>query len=370
MVLYLGLIALSGLLFPITKKQHYKLYMLIIAGLLAVLAYHIGFESSSDLYRHFSSIDDMRGRTIQGIIEYTIVHKNPLTQILYAVFSRFPDNRLMVGTVTFVSYILMFDTINCISEDNNLAWQDMFALTLYVLLTFNFYLLVNCIRMWLAFAVFFRCLYEESIRKRHKLFCWIIYLALIFFHYGTLFMILSRIMAMIISNFRSKELNVRNLVLSILGLILLIVLAWYLLGSESVLSQVVQSKYDSYESYATRGTWQTIIGWIRILIAVLPVIFYRHFGGLLDIEKEYVFTILILFFANVWQYKNYVMVLRFGDAFVLAPLAIWGYLLSQKEYPFSLRCLSKYEFLVITCSIVCFGAICFFCYNRYMYFVF
>lgn len=361
MFYYIAVLGIAIILNPFFKKENYRIYGVVITVMLAFLAYHIEVLPTSDLTRHFSNIDMYRSMNFTKALSVCLSKDNPMTHIVFFIFSRFEDDRIFPAVMVFISYLLMINLICNACEDMKLE-KNIYNLCLaFLLLNYNFYLLTNAIRMWFVFSVFFYCLYEESVRKKHRIFCWIIYCLLVLFHYASLILVLCRFVSFVTKGSLSSS---RKLLISILAVIALVLIVLYI--STTDFSIFVMEKIDSYEEYSKRGTWQTIAGWIKILMVVLMIISVRRFKE--NPNSYYNLTILLVFILNISQISNYQMVLRFSDGMMACASVILCQYMIKKTAANS-KDITVYDGAIFLGTAVNFAATMILCYAKYLNFV-
>ncbi len=361
MIYYAAVLAIAVILNPFFKKENYRIYTFIIALIFSFLAYHIDVIPASDLTRHYINIDNYRNFDFLKGITVAFSKDNPLTHFVFFVFSRFEDKSMFPAIMVFISYFFMFKLLCNVCDDLNVDKKTYNFCIAFFLLNYNFYLLTNAVRMWFVFSVFFYCLYEESVRKKHRILCWITYVLLIFFHYGSLILVMCRFVSFVTKGSLSSS---RRLLISIFSIIALGLIVLYI--STSDFRVFVMEKIDSYEEYSKRGTWQTIAGWIKMLMVVIAIIPIRHLKE--NPNSSYNLTVLLIFAINLTQTQNYQMVLRFSDGLIAcASVIICQYLTNNKTK--QIKDMTIYDGVLVLGTIVNFMATMLLCYGLDMNFV-
>lgn len=289
------------------NQKNYNIYVIIVSFFLGVLAFFMEVSPASDLTRHYSYVEMFRNHVVS--ISYILERLNPVTMLYFGLFSFFPENNFLPAISTFLNYFFMLKLAVKACDDAKMPKKLYTICFAIILLSYNFYVMCNSIRMWLVFSIFFYTLYDEVIRRNKKIIAWIIYLILVLFHYGTLILIASRILAMLL-----KQIKKMNL-LQFMGLVICASLGVVFLNTD-YFSIYIMDKIIGYAEYTTRGTWQSIIGLVRIGMVcslIVPV-----FKTVNEQYKEYLYVIISMCLATLILYKNYVMILRFGDAVIAA----------------------------------------------------
>ena len=296
---------------PVVPRKYFRWFGLAVSIALAYCAFHVDAYKASDLYRHFQDIELYRVAGYDLLVEDLAEMKNPLVHILLYLFSFIDDSRWFPAIIIFVVYQLIFSLINKVAEDEDLTQNQVTACTAFVLINFSFYFVIYAIKMWVVFAVFAYTLYVETARKKNVVLCWGIYFALIFFHYAALFLLLARLIAFFIMNPPTTVVRLFSSVIMFIGVM---VVAYYLFGSS--LGESMQDKFESYLSYNTRGTWQTIECWMRA-IAVFCLAIYQLLQIKEPKNKCASLVAVILFLIMIIMMNNYQITLRFPDGLVL-----------------------------------------------------
>ncbi len=358
MTVYVGFVILALLIgLCIKSNQMFKLYIFLLAVGLAILAYHMDVLPESDLANHHGWIDLFRRNEISS--SYSFSRSNIGSFLYFWLISFLPDNNYFQAISVFICYILMFSLAYQVCKDNDAPKSVFWVCIAAILTAYNFYMMANCIRYWLVFSVFFYLLYNELVRKKSKLLIWAGYILLIFFHYGALLLVAARIVALVlISTKNLRKVKFTDLILlAICG-----VSAVFLLKS-SYFATTITEKIQGYSTYETRGTWQTIVGFLRVI--TVCVLIYHAFKTADDKYKEYFIAILCVCAIPILDYDNYTLILRFGDA-VIATASV-AIVLSSKastHQEITLRKMTLYDILLVMCMMVCFAAFIMFDYQH------
>lgn len=362
MVYYIIATLIVAFLYRMLGYKYNRTFCIIAAAIFGFLAFHMVVYESSDLYRHISRISLYRTMNFNESMKIVFANNNPISHVVFFLFSRLLDNRWYTASIVFLSYYLIFRLINNISEDLVVHKSIPFFCIIFVLTNFNFYMLANCIRMWFSFAIFFYFLYEESVRKRNKIISWIIYVLLTFFHYGVLIMVLCRIIGSIFINYKQKG---KGLYLSFFSIIVLIALTLFI--EQTQLGELISTKTVSYNLYTVRGTWQTISGWFKLLAVIAPILIMPEIRK--SIMNMPCIVLIGLFIVNIIQVNNFTMVLRFGDAFVIASSFMIISYYSIKKRKISMRSVRIPELFFALGSLLNFCMILVLCYGKYLSFI-
>lgn len=358
MTVYVGFVILALLIgLCIKSNQMFKLYIFLLSLGLAVLAYHMDVLPESDLANHHGWIDLFRREKIT--FSYSFSRLNAGSFVYFWLLSFLPDNNYFQAISVFICYILMFSLAYQVCKDNDAPKSVFWVCVAAILTAYNFYMMANCIRYWLVFSVFFYLLYSELVGKKSKLPIWAGYVLLVAFHYGALLLVAARIVALVVNNTKNpRKVKLTNLVLLAacgVGAVLLL--------KSSFFSTAITEKIQGYATYDTRGTWQTIVGFLRVI--TVCVLIYHGFKTADDKYKEYFIAILCICAIPVLDYNNYTLILRFGDA-VIATASV-AIVLSDKisAHPgIALNRMNLYKLLLFACMAICFAAFIMFDYQH------
>lgn len=359
MELYLGFTLVSVLLGLFVKKKHFNIYIISLALGLAFLAYHLYVLPGSDLVNHYNRMNLFRTNQI-SIIDM-LNGLNPGTHLYFWFFSHLPNDAYLQAISVFISYVLMFRLAYNVCCDNDAPKPVYLLCTTVVMTSYNYYMMVNSIRMWLVFSVFFYLLYNEIVRNKNKIAIWIGYVILVLFHYGALLLIAGRMVALL-------GMSIKRMTFAKVAMLVLCGMVAIVFLNSSFFSSLVLSKVDDYSSYLTRGTWQTIIGFVRILVVCLLIL--HSFKKVNFRYKEYFLTVLSLCAIPLLMFTNYTLILRFGDA-VIATASV-AIVVSNKNNAYRglrFNSLSLMNTVVLICSAICLISFSLFDY-RYLLFSF
>lgn len=335
-------------------ERHRRLCAFSIGIFMAIMAFNMDVHPSSDLNRYYYYLDFFREMTWSECWLFSIVSNNPIHYISLLLCSRLPNNQLYTAIITFIDYFLIIKLIGNVCDDRALNKRYYLSSILFVLLNLNFFLVSNVIRIFLVFVVFFYCLYEESVRKRHKVICWIVYVVLVFYHYAMILLVVARIFAA----FMKSTLTRRGFAYKIF--IVLLAIAGCIILFRTSLGGYITDKIIDYSDYSVRGTWQTIMGTIQFIMVGTMLFFAPN-----DLElgiKSYKLTIVALFIINLLSLNNYQMILRFGNAMVISSPVLHMYLYKSNDNCNALNRLRIFEF------VNCVGTLIVFTYTMVYYY--
>ncbi len=309
---------LQALFVRYAPKKYYRAICLITTVVLSYLAFNVTVTETVDLYRHHLRIDLYRteGWGYTAIAGQT--YRNPLTSVFFFLCSFLDNNNWYQAISIFIIYSCIFSLIWKIAEDKGYNCVWLCKATLFVTLCFNYYQAVYAIRIWIVFAVLALCFYVDCVRNTHKIPCMIVYVLCIFFHYASLLLIGARILVYFFMNTKKTR---GSLVRKCFMAAVLLVAAFLFLKSSY--ADIIFEKTSGYENYTTRGIWQTLNCWVRMLAVSAMSILYYVKSEKDSRGKQYSAIVVLMLLIAVLQLSNYQITLRFADAMIaFSPLFI------------------------------------------------
>lgn len=314
MIVYVYFIAVAiGIRFISDKRL--RLYGLLCSLIIAYISYHIVVPEASDLFRHLQEIDYYRDYGWRWYVVANRSAENVGAAIVYYLASFLPDNKWFPALVSFLSYGLLYDLIIKVYNDNENSRKWLSGAILFVGLSFNYYLLIFAVRMWVVFIVFAYCMYTELVRKKHRVICWLVYAFLVLFHYAAIILVVFRIVIMILHRTEGNNEIIKKMAIIIVS----IVGIYFVLNSP--LGSTIMRKVDGYTGYAVRGTWQTISCWGRSIGIGLLALYQLKREERGEYRAYYGFLICVLLLM-ISQFRNYQITLRFADCLIVSSVPV------------------------------------------------
>lgn len=198
----LFLIVLSfGLL--LVKKSHIKYWFVVAAIALSVLAFFLHPVSTGyiDLVRFYKLMNFSRNYSSffnawNWYITQSAYKNEPLSALYVFLISRFPNNGFLPAITGLLFYGMAFSWVYKCSRRFSVSKLSIALTCLYFMLMFNYTYVTGGIRNFLAFMAFGYFLYMETVEKKRIWLCWIMYVALCFFHPATLVLLVFRILTL------------------------------------------------------------------------------------------------------------------------------------------------------------------------------
>lgn len=189
----MGFCSLSG-----KKRRQFSVFYCFI---LALVAFSFQPHTADDLYREYQNLDGIRqyGWQYFGMKESAFYGSAKfeglyLTQLYYYLFSLLPVNKFLPAVTVFIVYFLQFRLIEKASARYQLSALETFCLYAFVLCTRETYMIMSGIRNQLAFTIAGYAIYIDLVEKRSRIKCFLVYIAMIFVHQSSIFIILFRLL--------------------------------------------------------------------------------------------------------------------------------------------------------------------------------
>lgn len=133
---------------------------------------------------------------------------------------------------------------------------------------FNYFYVIGNTRIYICFAVLAYFMYVDIVEKKYRIFCFLVYAALCYFHYGILPFVLIRIVLLLIK--KTSPIVKKAFIVILPVLIFAANKIAIALGSASDgLLGTVEKKVSGYSDYEVFGIWQFSMSIIRLVLALL-----------------------------------------------------------------------------------------------------
>lgn len=301
-VISLSLIAISNI------WNIHKIFIFIVVGI-GVLSFFYAPSEDADLYRHYESIEFYGEMGLDWVLKNRC-DLNPLSSLLLYVFSFFNDPRFFASFSTIITYGFTFMLLYRVSIFYSLSKNTIFILSAFLLLNWNFLLVVSNCRIFMLYAIIAYFFYMEYIEGRFHKTAFVVYILSIFFHYGILLIVVPRIF-MYLYKPTSKM---------VYFWIFILILLFIYKGNtilQSFWVDLVLKKVEGYEQYTTFGILQYLNSLFCIITCCICII-----GGEYPIypNKKYLILFWINIFMILFQITNYQVVYR--ESNIIASLSV------------------------------------------------
>lgn len=363
---------------PIFNKKTYKIYLLLFAVALACLAWFTKPDYTMDLYRAYGQLDLFRQISFGKAYSYYGA-STPLTLVYYYALARIcPENGLLPALTVFIVYGFSFALLYkaAMRFDSTKKKDEYGVVVLYgelqLLLCYwqHAYLHLLC-RARLLYV----CGYS---RKKYRIFCFLVYAALCYFHYGILPFVLIRIVLLLIK--KTSPIVKKAFIVILPVLIFAANKIAIALGSASDgLLGTVEKKVSGYSDYEVFGIWQFSMSIIRLVLALLIMLLSmtiteslfkkkntdgllgnRLLNGMYNYDWMIVYSIVAIFlFAS-----NYQFVLRTPNFIQIALSVPLLFLLYRFRNPVN-KNLKPYTYILLSAeSVIHFAYLLLYVYNN------
>lgn len=165
---------------------------------MACLAWFTKPDYTMDLYRAYGQLDLFRQISFGKAYSYYGA-SNPLTLVYYYALARIcPENGLLPALTVFIVYGFSFALLYKAAMRFDSTKKEMNMALLFFMANFNYFYVIDNTRIYICFAVLAYFMYVDIVEKKHRIFCFLVYAALCYFHYGILPFVLIRIVLLLI----------------------------------------------------------------------------------------------------------------------------------------------------------------------------
>ena len=320
MIILLLFFVLSFLLISVCDKKNYsKVFSLIVAGISAISFFYSPSESA-DLYRHFELIQLYRETGIEFVIENRM-GLNPLTHLLFYVFSLSSESRLYPVFCTLVTYGFSFLLLYRVSKFYALSRSAISLLTVFLLFNWNYLLVVSNCRIFMLYAIVAYFFYMEFIENRLHKSALIVYVASILFHYGILLVVIPRFLLYFYKPVSKK--------VYLWAIFFLVLLAYYSSSSnQTMFLNFLSDKVEGYMQYDTFGKWQFLNSLIVVLLSCFFALQKRIY--LVDI-KRFCLLFWLIVVPIFLQLSNFQVIYRESNLIASLAIVLFSRILSIKN---------------------------------------
>lgn len=194
-MLICGVLAILGLFSFFIPKSYIKAYFVISAFLLSSFFFFYVPPKADDLSRYYDLFDAMKKMSLSEVLNREIVTSDWLTKYLFNdylsnskafmvivfLLSRTGIKELLPFTFSLLTYIPIFLTLVKVGEDNKLSKSSICMVYIIMLACIDFRM-VSMLRQLSAYSLFVYVLYDDLIRNKNKVLCFILYLVICQLH--------------------------------------------------------------------------------------------------------------------------------------------------------------------------------------------
>lgn len=296
-----------------------KVFFLIVVCISTISFFYAPTESA-DLYRHFANIEFYGDMGLDWVLENRI-NLNPLTHLLFYVFSFIGEPRLFTSFCTFITYGFSFLLLYRVSNFYSLNKSTIVLLTIFLLFNWNYLLVASNCRIFMLYAIIAYFFYMEFVEDRFHKSALVVYFASILFHYGILLVVIPRFLLYLYKP--------TNKIVYLWAILIVIFFAYKGVSSyEAIFLDSVSDRVESYNDYKVFGKWQFFNSLIVVLLSSFYVI--RKKSYLIDIKR---FSLLFWFIEALifLQISNFQVIYRESNLIVSLSIVFFSRILSSNN---------------------------------------
>ncbi|MGN0571780.1 MAG: hypothetical protein ACI4K9_06340 [Candidatus Fimenecus sp.] len=267
-MLYIVLLfALFAAINPLFSKKHYKLYLTLIVVGLSALAFFVVPSSVMDLYRYNNVMDLYREVGWHWVLKNDM-SSNPLASVFFFAVSCLGDNRFLPMITVFVTYSFSLALLYKAGKRYGATRAEMNLALLFFMLNFNYFYVLDVIRIYMCFAVMAYFLYVDIVERKHRWLCWIVYIALCYVHYAMLVFVVVRVLFIFVR--RLKGVYAAIPLISLPPVLYIGYKVLLRFNSETAMGilSTASDKAQGYLSYEVFGIWQFLASMIRLFVCM------------------------------------------------------------------------------------------------------
>lgn len=186
---------LGGLLGLYQNFRYWKIYIFCIALGMAAIAYCYYPKGDPDIIRYVWYINSLRGTSFYSAIASGI--KGETNTFVFSFFcwiaAQMNDPQLIPAVSTFFVYYCGLYVTCYIGADKRVKRSIVIAYVIFILLSLNFYAIINNVRNVFSFTVVSFAIFRDLYLKKRNLATWVLYIFPIFVHQSAVLIILVRL---------------------------------------------------------------------------------------------------------------------------------------------------------------------------------
>lgn len=257
------LVLLAG---AVMIRKHPKKFYILATAILSLLSYFVIATENMDLYRYIRIMEYIRTMGFDWGMD-TYGPSNPLAFIFFYGISLFDNDAILPAVAVAITYGFSFALLYKASKRLNASTMDTYIALVFFMLNMNYCYVIDVVRIYMAFAIMAYFLYMDIVEKKHRLFCFVVYAALCYFHYAMMVFVILRIILMITRKFKGALAAIVSLLVPIVVFIAYKFVEGF--SGESLLFSVANDKLLGYKDYTVFGVWQFAASMIRCALFVI-----------------------------------------------------------------------------------------------------
>lgn len=298
----------------IRDRKHSIVYIVLLALLMALIAYNFNPESTQDLYRYNYIMDRVYSPLDLGQYLQIMFNNNKfLFEFLKYIVSQIGNLRILPFVCVFIGYFISIYTIFDYTKIKNMkTYKGIFILLLFLCI-FYFFNFISGLAQFLATSIGFLAFYLEFVKGKTKIYYKILYLLPGFIHASMFLIILIRILLI----FDLKKTKYFIIPLFIFyGVAKNVIYNVVILFENVPLINNLVSKANMY-LLETQSAWYSTYGVTIILLLLFFIIIYLFTNKKYrEIENEkfcdLIFIVLLFNICSVQYFVIYTRILDFS----------------------------------------------------------
>lgn len=264
-VRYVALLFLVlAVLNPLLTKKNYKLYLILIVCACSALAFFVVPTPNMDLYRYINVMDLYREVGWRWVLQNDM-ESNPLASLFFLAVSQLGDDRFLPMIAVFLAYSFSLALLYKAGKYFGARRAEQNLALLFFMLNFSFYYVIDVVRIYICFAIMAYFLYVDIVEKKHRWFCWLVYIALCYVHYVMLVFVLVRLYFVFV-----RKLKGVLAVVSACALPVILFVGYKIVlrigGASFDILGTMSNKAQGYFEYEVFGIWQFIASILRLAV--------------------------------------------------------------------------------------------------------
>lgn len=256
------LVLLAG---AVMIRKHPQKFYILATAILSLLSYFVIATENMDLFRYIRIMEYIRTMGFDWGMD-TYGPSNPLAFIFFYGISLFENDAILPAVAVATTYGFSFALLYKASKRLNASTMDTYIALVFFMLNMNYCYVIDVVRIYMAFAIMAYFLYMDIVEKKHRIFCFVVYAALCYFHYAMMVFVILRVILIITRRFK----GVLAAIVSLLVPVVVFVAYKFVEGfsGESLLFSVANDKLLGHKDYTVFGVWQFAASMIRCALFV------------------------------------------------------------------------------------------------------
>lgn len=176
-------------------KKHRILYGILIALILAVVAYNFTPKEEQDLYRYYLEMNSYyKNIDIDRYLSEAFNNTKIIFKALQYTFAQIGNNRLLPFVITFISYSIVFCIILDYAKMKNINKYVTITIIAIFMCVFYHINFISGLAQFFAISIGFLGFYLEYVKNKKGWIYKLLYVIPIFIHISTIFMLAIRVL--------------------------------------------------------------------------------------------------------------------------------------------------------------------------------